>query len=341
MERDGDSYAGQRLQGESPPRARHYIRVAVASLAALTGLIFFAPSSAFAGSLTKTSWAVSNSQTGKTAVTYSYAFTTATAATLTAVTMTVPAGTAGVVAAGTVYGIGAGTVSLAGTTLTYTVTAPAAVAANFPIYISFTGLTNTATAGSYTSTITTQKAGPITVDSATSAAVTFGSSSTGVTVTVGKTLTFTNNTPSFSLAVDPTSLNNVQSQAVVLTVQTNAANGYTLAMSDTGLSIPSPAFTIPAVSAGPTVGVASFPSVGWGASATLSGGGTDGAALASGLTGGKFVGYPSAAANFLTATGATGATADTLTLTDQVAVDFTVPDGTYNDTITYVATPSF
>ncbi len=229
----------------------------------------------------------------QTAVTYSYGFTTATAATLTAVTMTVPAGAAGVVAAGTVYGIGAGTVSLTGTTLTYTVTAPAAVAVNFPIYISFTGLTNTATADCYTSTITTQKAGPIT-DSATSAAVTFGSSSTGVTVTVGQTLTFTNNTPSFSLAVDPTSLNNVQSQAVVLTVQTNAANGYTLAMSDTGLSIPSPAFTIPAVSIGPTVGVVSFPSVGWGASATLSGGGTDGAALASGLTGGKFVGYPSA-----------------------------------------------
>jgi hypothetical protein len=95
------------------------------------------------------------------------------------------------------------------------------------------------------------------------------------------------------------------------------------------------------VAAGPTVGVATFPSTGWGASATLSGGGTDGAALAAGLTGGKFVGYPSTAANFLTATGPTGATADTLTLTDQVGVDYTIPDGTYADTITYVATPSF
>jgi hypothetical protein len=53
------------------------------------------------------------------------------------------------------------------------------------------------------------------------------------------------------------------------------------------------------------------------------------------------VGYPSSAANFLTATGPTGATPDTLALTDQVAVDYTVPDGTYSDTITYVATPSF
>jgi hypothetical protein len=319
----------------------HYVRAAAAGLALLTVLTVLAPSAAFAGSLTKTSWTVSNSQTGKTGVTYAYAFTTATAATLTAVTMTVPAGTGGAVTAGTVFGLGAGTVSLAGTTLTYTVTTPAAVAANFPIYISFNGLTNTTTPNSYTSTITTQKAGPITVDTATSSAVTFGSSSTGVTVTVGKTLTFTNNTPAFSLAVDPSSLNNVQSQAVVLTVQTNAASGYTLAMSDTGLSIASPSFTIPAVSSGPTTGVAAFPSSGWGASATLTSGGTDGAALASGLTGGKFVGYPSSPANFLTATGATGATADTLTVTNQVAVDFTVPDGTYSDTITYVATPSF
>ena len=215
------------------------------------------------------------------------------------------------------------------------------MAANIPIYLSFTGLTNTATAGSYSSTINTVKAGPTTVDTGTTGTVTFGSSSTGVTVSVGQTLTFTNDTASFSLAVDPAMLNNLQSQVVILTVQTNAASGYTLAASDTGLARSAPSFTIPAVSSGPITGVASFPTSGWGASATLTTGGTDGAALAAGLTGGKFVGYPSSAANFLTATGPTGATPDTLALTDQVAVDYTVPDGTYSDTITYVATPSF
>lgn len=317
-----------------------YLRLIPVLLIAVTGLIGLASGTAFAGSLTKTSWSVSNSQTAKTGVTYSYAFTTATSAALSTVTMTVPTGTAGTVAAGTVYGIGAGTVSLSGTTLTYTVTTPVTVAAGLPIYISFTGLTNTSTAGSYTSLITT-KAGATTEDSATTAAVTFGSSSTGVTVTVGQTLTFTNNTPSFSLVVDPTSLNNVQSQAVVLTVQTNAASGYTLAASDTGLSRTAPAYSIPDVTSGPTTGVATFPSSGWGASATLTTGGTDGATLAAGLTGGKFVGYPTTAANFLTATGPTGATADTLTLNDQVAVDYSTPAGTYSDTITYVATPSF
>jgi hypothetical protein len=318
------------------------IRLAVAGLAVVTGVVGLASSKAFAvGTLTNLSWAVNNSQTGKTAVTYSFSFKTATSGSLTAVTMTVPAGTAGAVAVGTVYGIGAGTVALASNTITYTVTTPINVNANIPVYLSFTGLTNTSTAGSYTSVITTQKAGPITVDTGTTGSVTFGSSSTGVTVTVGQTLTFTNNTSSFSLAVDPSMLNNLQSQAVVLTVQTNAASGYTLAASDTGLSRSAPSFTIPAVSSGPTTGVASFPTSGWGASATLGTGGTDGAALASGLSGGKFVGYPSSAANFLTATGPTGVTPDTLTLTDEVAVDYTVPDGTYADTITYVATPTF
>ena len=325
----------------SPLRTFRKVKLAIAALVVVTGVVGLVSGEAFAGALSKLSWSVSNSQTSKAGVTYSYSFKTATAGILTAVTMTVPAGTGGAVAAGTVYGLGAGTVSLVGTTLTYTVTAPINVAANIPLYVSFTGLTNTATAGSYTSTITTQKAGPLTVDTGTTAAVTFGASSTGVTVTVGQTLTFTNDTPSFSLALDPTMLNNLQSQVVNLTVQTNAASGYTLAASDTGLSRSAPAFTIPAVSSGPTIGVASFPTSGWGASATLGTGGTDGAALAAGFAGGKFVGYPGAAANFLTATGPTGATADTLTLTDQVAVDYTVPDGTYSDTITYVATPTF
>jgi hypothetical protein len=305
----------------------------------IVGLATAPPASA--ATLTKMSWTVNNSQTGKTAVTYSWSFSTATAATLTAVTLTVPAGTAGTPAVGTVYGLGAGTVALAGTTITYTVTTPVAVPANIPIYLSFTGLTNTSTAGSYSSTITTQKSGPLTVDTGTTGSVTFGSSSTTASVTVGQTLTFTNNNPSFSLSVDPSMLNNTASQAVVLTVQTNAASGYTLAASDTGMSRTAPAFTIPPVSTGPATGVATFPTSGWGASATLTSGGTDGAALAAGLSGGKWVGYPSSPANFLTATGPTGATADTLTLTNQVGVDYSVPGGSYSDTITYVVTPTF
>jgi hypothetical protein len=269
-------------------------------LVALLALLALGASPAFAGTLASVSWSVNNSQTGKTGVTYAFAFTTNTAGTIKSVTLTVPSGTAGTIAVGTVYGLGAGTVALA---------------------------TRTST--------------PSTIDSGTSGSVTFGSSSTTATVTVAQTLTFTNNTLSLSFVVDPTGPAASSSQAVTLTVQTNASAGYTLAASDTGLSRTGPAYTIADVTSGPGTGVGTFPSSGFGASATLMTGGTDGAAMASGLTGGKFVGYPSSAATFLSATGPTGTTADTLVLTNQVAVDYSVPAGTYTNTITYVVTPSF
>ena len=293
-----------------------------------------------AATLTKTSWDVSNSQTGKTAVAYAYSLTTAAAGILTALTMTVPTGSAGTVTAGTVYGLSAGTVTLAAGTLTYTITAPVPVAAGIPIYVAFDGITNTATAGTYTSLVTTNTAGGI-LDVATTGAVVFGSSSTSANVIVGQTLTFTGNTPQFVLNVVPSMLDSVQSQMVILTVQTNAASGYSLAASDSGLSRTAPSFTIPNVTTGPTLGVATFPASGFGASATLSTGGTDGAALAAGLSGGDFVGYPASAANLVTATGPTGTAADTLTITDQVAVNYTIPDGSYSDTITYVVVANY
>ena len=221
---------------------------------------------------------------------------------------------------GTVYGLSAGTVTLAASILTYTITAPAPVAAGIPIYVAFTGIINTTTAGTYTSVVTTNTAGGV-LDAATTASVTFGPSSTSVNVTVVQTLTFTDNTSSFTLFVDPSMLNSARSQAVVLTVQSNAASGYSLAAWDTGLSRTLPPFTIPGVTTGPTLGAATFPASGFGASATLTTGGTDGAALAAGFAGGDFVGYPVSAANFLTATGPTGGTPDTLTITDGVGID--------------------
>ena len=293
-----------------------------------------------AGPLTKMSWDVSNSQTGSTAVTYAYSFTTATAGTLTALTMTVPVGTTGTVIAGNVYGLSAGTASLAAGDLSYTITAPVAVAAGTPIFVAFSGLTNTTTSGSYTSVVTTQSASA-TLDGGTTSAVVFGQSSTSVSVEVGQTLTFTNNISTFLLTVAPSMSDSVASQAVTLTVQTNAASGYSLAASDSALSRSAPPFTIPNVTSGPMNGVGAFPASGFGASASLTTGGTDGAALAAGFSGGDFVGYPASAANFLTATGPTGSAADIVTITDEVAVNYAVPAGTYSDTITYVATPSY
>jgi hypothetical protein len=322
-------------------RLRHSI-LALLSVFSLSAVLLGSVEAAVAsaGTLSTVSWSVSNSQTGATGVTYAFGMKTATAGTIKSVTMTVPTGTAGTIAVGTVYGLGAGTASRSGTTITYTVTSAVSVAASIPIYLSFTGLTNTATAGNYTSTETTQTSAPATIDTGTSGSVTFGSSSTGVAVNVGQTLTFTNNTPSFTMSVDP--IDAVQTQPVVLSVQTNAVLGYTIAASDTGLSRTSPSFTIPAVSTGPTVGVSSFPASGFGYSATLSATGGSGATLASGLaTAGNFVGYPTSPANIVTATTGTGGTADTLTLNNEVQVNYAVPDGSYSDTITYVVTPNY
>ena len=325
----------------SSGQKRRWLRRSLGGGLLATAALAILAAPAFAGTLTNVNWTVSNSQTGKTAVTYAFSFKTATTGIVKTVTMAVPAGTAGTPVVGSVYGLGAGTVALAANTLTYTVTTPVSVAANIPIYVSVTGMTNSSTAGSRTSLAATNTSVPAVIDSGTSQSIMFGSSSTTAQVSVGRTLTFTNDTPSFTMSLDPTGLSTNQTQPVVLTVQTNASGGYSLAASDTGLSMTGPAFTIPGVTAGPGTGVASFPSSGFGVSAVLSGGGTDGAALAAGLSGNKWVGYPVAAANFLTTTGPTGATADTLTLTNQVNVDYTMPAGTYNDTITYVVTPTY
>ena len=311
--------------------------VALATLAML--VVSAAP--AFAGTLANVGWTVSDSLTGQTAVTYSYSFKTATAGTIKSVTMSVPLLTGGTAAVDTVYGLGAGSVSLVGTTLTYTVTAPISVAANIPVYVSFSGLTNTPISGSRTATVTTRTSTSSTIDSGTSQSVSFGSSSTTAQVALSRTLTFTNDTPAFTMSLDPTGLSGNPPQPVVLTVLTNASAGYSLAASDTGLSMAAPAFTIADVTSGPATGVSVFPASGFGVSAVLTGGGTDGAALAAGLSGGKWVGYPLVAANFLTTTGPTGVTADTLTLTNRVGVDYTTPAGSYSDTISYVVTPTY
>jgi len=203
------------------------------------------------------------------------------------------------------------------------------------------GLTNTPISGSRTATVTTRTSTSSTIDSGTSQSVSFCSSSTTAQVALSRTLTFTNDTPAFTMSLDPTGLSGNPTQPVVLTVLTNASAGYSLAASDTGLSMAAPAFTIADVTSGPATGVSVFPASGFGVSAVLTGGGTDGAALAAGLSGGKWVGYPLVAANFLTTTGPTGVTADTLTLTNRVGVDYTTPAGSYSDTISYVVTPTY
>jgi hypothetical protein len=153
---------------------------------ALILLVFAVP--ALGGTLGTVSWTVSNSQVGTSAVTYSFAFTTATAGHVGAVTIGVPADTVGTPIVGAVYGLGAGKVSLAAGTLTYALATPTIVPAGVPVYLSFGGLTNSMAAGCHASTVTVRTPQGTVIDAGSSQAIAFGASSTSLCVTVGATL---------------------------------------------------------------------------------------------------------------------------------------------------------
>jgi hypothetical protein len=129
------------------------------------------PPPAAAASLTNPMWTVSKTTTGATAVTYAYSFAAASSSSLSSVTMTVPPGTGGSPAISTVSppALAGGSVTLAGTTLTYSFTS-VQVASGTAISIQVGGLINTSTAGSYTSQVTTANGGTQ-VDTGTTAAV--------------------------------------------------------------------------------------------------------------------------------------------------------------------------
>src|SRR5258708_22940051 len=200
------------------------IRALTMVVAVAGSVLAFGVQAAQAAALTNLSWTVTNNQVSATNVTYSYSFRTATAGTIGKITFAVSgAGLAGTPAIAKNYGIGAGTVARAGQTITYTVTTPVAVAAGIPIYVEFSAMTNSSTAASYTTTITTQTAASATIDGGTATnSVTLAANNTAVTVTVAKSLTFTSDTQSYTLAMDP-SLPALadQTQAVALTVLTN------------------------------------------------------------------------------------------------------------------------
>ncbi len=313
----------------------------IAAFAVASSLLVISTQSVFAGALTNNTWSVSNNQAGAAAVEYAYSFKTATAGTIAKITFVVSgAGLGGAPAIVAAYGIGAGTVARAGQTITYTVTAPAAVAAGIPIYIDFSGLTNPA-AGTYTTAITTQTGVPATIDTISPGpSVTFAASNTAKTIVVAKSLTFTLDTPSFTLAMDP-SLPALadQSRVINLTVLTNANSGYTLTVSDLATHLQSAATGNPTIA---QVSTGKATSVAWPGAAntgyTVTG---TGATIDAGFTGTKYAGYTPAGEVIATHATATGATADTIAITDRTAIDYSVQATTFTDTITYTVAPNY
>jgi hypothetical protein len=313
----------------------------VVAVVASTLLGLGAPA-AQAAALTSLNWSVSNNQVGATGVTYSYSFKTATTGTIKTIDFAVSgAGLAGTPAIVKNYGIPAGTVARSGQTITYTVTTAVSVAANIPIYVEFSGLTNGSPAGSYTTNITTKTAAPATIDGPTASnTVTLAATNTAVTVTIAKSLTFSLDTTAFTLAMDP-SLPALadQSANVGLTVQTNANSGYTLTVADLATGLQSAGAgnpTITDVSSGKATSL-SWPGANkWGYTVTGTGATVDGA-----FSGSKYAGYVTAGEQIASHAGPTGGTADTINIANRVAIDFTAATGDYTDTITYTATPNY
>ncbi|MHA7224340.1 hypothetical protein ACX80S_18865 [Arthrobacter sp. RHLT1-20] len=320
---------------------RKLLSIGMAGLLAATGLIVAGAPAAQAAALTQTTWSVSNNQAAAAGVTHSYSFKTATAGAIKTITFAVTgAGLGGAPAIVKAYGIGAGSVARSGQTITYTVTSAVSVATGIPIYVELSGLTNPA-AGSYTVNVGTNTAAPAVIDGPTgSNTVTMAATNTAVTATIAKSLTFTVDTTAFQLALDP-SLPALadQSQNVVLTVQTNANTGYTLSVSDAATGLQSSSAGNP---------VLAKASAGKGTSATWPGAnrfgytvtGT-GATIDPAFSSTKYAGYTTAGEQIASRTGPTGGTADTITVTNRVAVDYTAATGDYTDTITYTVTPNY
>jgi hypothetical protein len=327
-------------------------RQALSLLTALTlmgGFVVVTSTSAYAaGTLTNLSWATSNNQAAATAVNYSYSFKTATAGTIKTISFTVSgAGLAGAPAIVVAYGIGAGTVAVAGQVITYTVTSAVNVATGIPIFIELSGLTNPA-AGSYTTAIATNTAAPAVIDSGTTPALVFAASNTAKTIVVAQSLTFTLDTTAFTLNMDP-SLPALADQSYTsnITILTNANSGYTLTVSDSATGLQSSSAgnpTIPQVSTSMATAVAwpAAPTTATGYTVTGTGVGDAGFAVNAAFAGGtKYGGYRNAGDVVASSTKATGVTANTIAVIDRTAIDYATASGTYTDTLTYTATPNY
>ncbi len=110
-----------------------------------------------AGGMVNPTWSVSKTLTSSTAVTYAYSFTTASTATLSSLTMSLPAGTAGSPVLSGFSGLpGSGALSLTSTAQSLTYSFPAAVvSAGTAVSLQIGGMTNTSTNGYYTASMVT------------------------------------------------------------------------------------------------------------------------------------------------------------------------------------------
>lgn len=347
-----------------PTRLRRAVTVAaiVALATGTTAALTTTPASALTpGTLTNVSLTVSNnaanvSGTGNTA-TYTWAFTAGSTGVPSSITFTVPSSTALASPTTTLYGLTgcstSGTPAVSSGTVTLNLSSCSSLASGTPAVVTMSGFTNaTSAASGFKSTVTT------TTDNGTSGGdtgqastgVDFNDNTTGVTVVVPESLTFSNNGPSSITLVPVPGSAPVSAAPVSLGVTTNAKSGYTLGACVTsdihghgGAGNPVSTVTIPqgipaagfslfgataAVTAGTTAGTFQFGS--WAAADTAPG--AQGYPGACGTTAGTGDG---------TITDGGPASGDTITITNSVSASAVQPAGQYDGIITYVASPHY
>lgn len=214
-------------------------------------------------------------------------------------------------------------------------------------YGSSNGLTNSATAGAYTETIAEQQPAGTTIETASTPATGTGSvnietNTIAATVHVGEALDYTlTGATSFELITDPiTSPMDTQTNLNTLSVNTNASS------TAIGIEASQLTSTTPTAATWPTyafTGTAAAPAT-WaepsapqGFGYTLSGTSAP-AAFSSGT---KWAAFTSSAAAIATITGPSGSSAWTAQVSYRAATDWTIQDGIYTSTITYVVTPTW
>jgi hypothetical protein len=292
-------------------------------------------------------WSVSKAHPGDTAVRYTWAFETATTATLSKITFTVPDGTAGTLTVADAYGVPGGSATLdtgpSPDVVTYTITAPVSVAAGVKVLIALDGFTNTATTGDYASTLTSydNQAIPAAVDIGTSNTVSIADNTTDVTVVIARSTVFTNDTTGFDLVMDPSNDAYAdQTKGVTLAVKTNAGSGYALDVRADTLDNADATRSITPVTSDLSTGIASasFTADRWGYAIGTIGGDAKGVRQGA-LVNGDYVGYRTTNDRAVVATGPTNG--DTITFTNRVKIDYLQPADTYRSTITYTVTPTY
>ncbi len=304
------------------------------------------PANTFVGGpLVGTTWSVSRTTAGSDKTGYLYQFTTASTSQLSSITMSVPPGTSGtpVLGAVTPAAISAGAgVALSGTTLTVSFTATT-ISRGTAISVQIGGLTNTTSVGLYTSSVTTVDAA-VAIDTAISNSVTLLAPTLALTTSclaaaISCSVDANGSTRIVLLAIPGWTTPSVA--AIMLSVQTNAANGYRVLARSSVLSRVGGGAVLPQA---PLTGAAAIAVGQFSASAALTASASSGAALCPPYgSAAPFVGYSTTATSpsLWAATAGTGSGTDTLTLTNAIRVSVTQAAGVYTGTIVYTVQPMY